>query len=268
MIFVNIDLVLAAIEYASKAALGKGIVSSYKPASCSYAECVNKHALPKLAKLHICIEAEVQKLLNVADIKSSLKAAGVSFIAYVLTSRFSLFTLAYALIIFAFSIPFVYTTFKTEIDAIVYQYYSCAKYGACKVCEQIKAIIKPHVDCALKKADPLIKNFKALVPGTALSTGSNGTSDEVSTSEKISESTAEPVDTAVNKSADGFSKAEKIIENHTDSVVITSSDSSNDVDEISAAEYTTGSTKLSHDLEASAQFSSLPVVDEIKAVST
>lgn len=170
--------VLAATEFVSKVVLKRGIVSSYKPASRSYATCFNKNALPLLADLNVRIEAEIHKIINVSDIELTLKAAGICFLAYVLTSAFSLYSLLVAFVVLAFTGPVTYHTYKSEIDTEVSKRVACAKSQACKVMKQAETKAKPYMDCAAKKVAPITKHLEGLLPDTLRTAGSNVTSTE------------------------------------------------------------------------------------------
>lgn len=210
-------------------------MSNYKPLARSYAECFNKKALPAVADFNIRAEAELHRLINVANVESTLKAAGVSFLAYLLTARFSIFSLLCTSIVLAFTGPFVYTTFKTEIDSAVEKYYSCAKSQACKYVDQAKSAAKPHVDTALALAEPVLKHVRAFLPDTHRTAGSNVKPEDDA-----------PVDVAAPD---------------------VTADLSSDADATIA--YATGSTKgASEDSTAlPRQTAGLQVVDEIKTAS-
>lgn len=180
--------VLAATEFVSKVILKRGIVSSYKPASRSYATCFNKNALPFLADLNVRIEAEIQNIVNVTDIELTLKAAGICFLAYVLSSAFSLYSLLVAFVVLAFTGPVTYHTYKSEIDAQVSKHMTCAKSQMCKAMKQAETKAKPYMDCVAKKAAPITKHLEGLLPNTSRTAGSNVTSTEKSFGTKADQS--------------------------------------------------------------------------------
>ena len=67
----------------------------------------------------MCIWKKVLIKLSSHDIETTLKAAGISYILYKLTSWFSLYTLIFIFVVLIFTVPVIYKTYKKEIDAAV-----------------------------------------------------------------------------------------------------------------------------------------------------
>ena len=85
--------VAAAAEYAGKLVTGQGFVTKYKPAAKSYAKQFNSEVLPQVARCSEKFEEQIQKVIYAHDIEVTLKAAGLSYVLYKITSWFSLYTL-------------------------------------------------------------------------------------------------------------------------------------------------------------------------------
>lgn len=120
-------LVSAAVEYAGKFVTGQGFVTKYKPTHASCAKRFNDEVLPLVAKATTKLEEEFQKIVYAHDIETTLKAAGISYVIYKLTSLISFFNLIATAVVLAFTIPGIYLQNKTEIDNIIAELTAQAK---------------------------------------------------------------------------------------------------------------------------------------------
>ncbi|RLV92232.1 Reticulon-like protein 1 [Spathaspora sp. JA1] len=149
-------LVSAGVEYVSKVVTGKGLITTYKPSSSqSCAKKFNEEILPHLSSVTVHFEEQFRKIVYAQDIESTLKAAGVSFIAYKLSSWVSVFTLISIAVGLLFTVPFVYTTYKKEIDAFVADASKCAKQKSGEVFDEAHKTLAPHLETLRKKSGPL-----------------------------------------------------------------------------------------------------------------
>ncbi|ODV77251.1 uncharacterized protein CANTADRAFT_302547 [Suhomyces tanzawaensis NRRL Y-17324] len=151
-------LLSAAAEYAGKLVTGQGFVTKYKPAVKSHAKHFNDEFLPLVAEFNLKAEQEYQKIVFAHDIETTLKAAGVSYVLFKVTSWFSLFTLITTAVVLLFTVPAFYVHNKKQIDALVAQYSQIAreKTSEYSKCAQSKA--SPYVNDLIKKTGP-VGNF-------------------------------------------------------------------------------------------------------------
>lgn len=149
-------LLSAAAEYIGKLVTGQGFVTKYlgtKPKS--QAQTFRKTVLPAIGDFAGAAETEIYKVVFAQDIESTLKAAGVSYILYKLTSWFSVYTLVFATVLLAFSFPPFYQRNKKEIDAAVAQYTKLAKDKASEAYAVAHKKAAPHLETLSKKSGPV-----------------------------------------------------------------------------------------------------------------
>lgn len=149
-------LISAAAEYAGKLVTGQGFVTKYlgtKPKS--QAQTFRKTVLPAIGDFAGAAETHIYKVVFAQDIESTLKAAGVSYILYKLTSWFSVYSLVFASVLLAFSLPPFYQSNKKEIDAAVAQYTKLAKDKASELYAVAHKKAAPHIDAISKKSGPV-----------------------------------------------------------------------------------------------------------------
>ncbi|CAH2350660.1 reticulon-like protein 1 [[Candida] railenensis] len=154
----------AAAEYAGKLVTGQGFVTKYKPATKSFAAKLNNEALPLIADFNLKLESEVQKIIYAHDLETTLKAAGVSYILYKLTSWFSLYTLLVTSVILTFTVPAGYFHNKKQIDAAVHKYSECAKAQASELYQKGHKAAAPHFDTLIKKTGPVGSFISSKIP--------------------------------------------------------------------------------------------------------
>lgn len=145
----------AVVEYSTKLVTGKGLVSTYKPACQSCAEKFNQQVLPHLSAANIKAEQRLKSIVFAENPEHTLKAAGVSYILYKLTSWFSIFTLITMATVLLFTLPFIYTNYKKEIDAAIANFSQCAKSKIAELRETAERNACPHIQNLLKKAGPV-----------------------------------------------------------------------------------------------------------------
>jgi len=148
-------LVSAGAEYAGKLVTGQGFVTKYKPTTKSFAKGFNESILPQVADFTVFLEAEFNKIAYSHDIETTLKAAGISYVLYKVTSWFSLYSLLVTAVLFFFSFPPVYQRNQIEIDAAVAEYTKLAKEKIAEFTKLAHEKAGPHIDQIIKKTGPV-----------------------------------------------------------------------------------------------------------------
>lgn len=149
-------LVSAAAEYAGKLVTGQGFVTKYLGSvPKSHSETLRSKVLPAVGDAAGAAEAYVHKIVFAQDIESTLKAAGVSYIVYKLTSWFSVYSLLVVSVLLAFSVPPFYKANKKEIDAAVAQFTKVVKDKTAEYTELAHKKAAPHIETLTKKSGPL-----------------------------------------------------------------------------------------------------------------
>lgn len=148
-------LVSAAAEYSGRILTGHGFVTKYLGKPKSHSRTFRDSVLPVLADAAEALESHVYRVGFAQDLESTLKAAGISYIMYKLTSWFSLYSLVFAAVLLAFSGPYIYTNNQKEIDAAVAQYTKCAKAKTTELTACAKSKMGPHLDALAKKTGPV-----------------------------------------------------------------------------------------------------------------
>lgn len=151
----NKFIVSAAGEYAGKLVTGQGFVTKYKPSSKTYAKTINESVLPSIGRGIEKLEEEFQKIVYSHDIETTLKAAGLSYILYKITSWFSFFTLLATSVVLLFTVPVIYVKNKKEIDAAVAQYSKLAKDKTAEYTKLAQDAAAPHVKTLVEKSGPV-----------------------------------------------------------------------------------------------------------------
>lgn len=164
-------LISAAAEYSGKLATGQGFVTKYLGKPKSQSSVLRESVLPSLANLAETLESRFHQVVYAQDIEATLRTAGVSYILFKLTSWFSLYSLVFASVVLAFSVPVVYQKNKKEIDAAVAHYTKLAKEKAA-----------PVLDAVAKKTGPIGSFIQTKFPTrTAGSTVGTSSVEEPST---------------------------------------------------------------------------------------
>lgn len=157
-------LVSAAGEYAGKLVTGQGFVTKYVGRPKKYADVFKTNVLPALGDVSDAVETQFHKVVFAQDIEATLKAAGASYILFKLTSWFSLYSLFFALVILAFTGPFVYSQNLKEIDAAVAQYTKLAKAKIAEITDLLHKKAAPHVETLAQKTGPVGQFVKSKFP--------------------------------------------------------------------------------------------------------
>lgn len=157
-------LAAAAAEYSGRVLTGQGFVTKYAGIPESKTDTFRNSVLPALADAAEAIEAGVHKVVYAQNIEATLKAAGVSYILYKLTSWFSLYSLIFATVILAFTGPFVYQSNKKEVDAAVAQYTKIAKEKTADYTKIAKEKVVPQLEALAKKTGPVGSFIQSKLP--------------------------------------------------------------------------------------------------------
>jgi hypothetical protein len=153
------------VEYASKLVTGQGLVSKYRPPqSKSCAKTFNEKVLPTLGDVATKLEDKLHRIIYAQDTECTLKAAGLSYIIYKITSWFSIFTLIATAVVLVFTVPAVYSRNKKEIDAIVAEYTKLIKQKTCELTKDARKAAGPHVKNILEKAGTVGALVKSKFP--------------------------------------------------------------------------------------------------------
>lgn len=194
-------LVSAAAEYVGKLVTGQGFVTKYTAHAPSYSKFVNDSILPAIGRFATCAESKVQRIVYAQDIELTLKAAGVSYVLYFVTSYLSLYTLAIVSVVLAFTVPFLYVQNKDEIDAAVAHYSKIVRQKSSELTDQAHKSVAPHLDTLAKKTGPVGDFIQSKFPTrTAGSTVGSGNDTSYNTG-----AGSEPV--AVEKPLEGAGSA-------------------------------------------------------------
>lgn len=149
-------LASAAAEYAGKLVTGQGFITKYLGTTPeSRAQTFRKSVLPAIGDAMGAAESHIYKVVFAQDIEATLKAAGAAYIAYKLTSWFSVYALACVSVLLAFSVPPVYMANKKEIDAAVAHYTKIARAKTAEFLELAHKKAAPHLEAIAQKTGPL-----------------------------------------------------------------------------------------------------------------
>lgn len=161
-----IGLILAAVaEYAGKIITGQGLVSKYKPAPHrALAGKLKQDVLPQLADSFAKAEEKFLRIVFAQDFECTLKAAGMLFLLYKITSWFSVFTLVMVSFIAVFTLPAIYLRNEKEINAFVAQNTKLIKEKTCEATKDIRKQVQPHLDALLQKSGPVGNFFQLKFP--------------------------------------------------------------------------------------------------------
>lgn len=195
-------LLSAGAEYAGKLIVGEGFVSKYAGSPNRKSETFRQLVLPALASFAECFEAELHKVVYAQDTEATLKAAGVSYILYKLTSWFSLYTLAFVTVILTFTVPFVYQQNKKEIDAAVAQYSKLARAKTSEYTALAHKKVAPHLDNFAKKTGPVGSFIQSKFP--TRTAGSTVGSPQAGSAHTTAPLAAEEPSTGVSTGASKF----------------------------------------------------------------
>lgn len=148
-------LISAGVEHASKLITGQGFVTKYLSKPISHSETFKQSVLPAIGDVFEAAEAYVHKVLFAQDIDATLKAAGVSYILFKLTSWFSVYSIVFATVLLAFSFPPFYQRNQKEIDAVIAHYSKIAKDKTSEYTAVACKKVSPHIEALAKKSGPL-----------------------------------------------------------------------------------------------------------------
>ena len=157
-------LAAAAAEYAGRVLTGEGFVKKYAGTPKLRIDTFRNSVLPVVGDAAEALETEVHRVVYAQNIEATLKAAGSSYILYKLTSWFSLYTLIFATVLLAFSVPYVYQSNKKEVDAAVAQYTKLAKDKSSEYTALAQDKVAPHLDAFAKKTGPVGSFIQSKLP--------------------------------------------------------------------------------------------------------
>lgn len=119
----------------------------------------------------------MQKIIFSQDIETTLKAAGLSYVLYKVTSWLSLYALIATSVVLVFTAPAVYFQNKKQIDAAAAHYSKLAKEKTAEYTELAHKQAAPHIETLIKKTGPVGSFISSKIPTrTAGSTVGSDTS--------------------------------------------------------------------------------------------
>lgn len=200
-LFLCTNIIVAAVaEYSGKLVTGQGFVSKYVPVrkeSC--AACFNKNVLPAVEKFTVCAESRVKSIIYGENLECTLKAAGLCYINYKLTSWFSIFTLLVIAVVAVFTVPTIYLGNRKEIDAAIQEHTKVLRAKTCELTKQAQKTIEPYINLLIEKSGPVGNFVKTQFPKTR--TAGSTVGDSKSTKYNISSDSSVGPKVAVPTSA-------------------------------------------------------------------
>lgn len=157
-VFYTVFLTTGTIEFVSKAFLGQGLVTKYGVKECPNTVGMIKPYVDNILKQLPVKQAKMRMLVFAYVPKNTFKAALVTYCLHKLFSWFSLWCLLFVGDLAIFSLPIIYKTYQTEIDAVLTKGCKCGKTKINQVSKQICDAVEPHV----KKIGPLNKFLQNL----------------------------------------------------------------------------------------------------------
>ncbi|ONH65503.1 Reticulon-like protein 1 [Cyberlindnera fabianii] len=135
-------------EYAGKVITGTGFVTRFRPAYTNAGQAVVVKILESLAN----------------------STGALSYVLYKITSWLSLYSLIFTATILGFTLPFVYETYQTEINAAVAEYSKVATAKASEYSKVAQEKAAPYIKQADEKLGPVSKFIKQKIPVRTAST--------------------------------------------------------------------------------------------------
>lgn len=106
----------------------------------------------------------MQKIIFAHDIEATLKAAGLSYVLYKVTSWLSLYALIATSVVLAFTVPAVYFQNKKQIDAAAAHYSKLAKEKTSEYADLAHKQAAPHIETLIKKTGPVGSFISSKIP--------------------------------------------------------------------------------------------------------
>jgi len=157
----SIALISSAVaEYAGKLVTGTGFVTRYRPSYNKTFSDKTSGFLQSLSQDLPTLEEEGQKLLYSFNIENTLKASGLFYILYKITSWLSLYKLIFISTILTFTLPAIYENYQDEINEAVVQFSGVAKEKAGEYSKVASEKAAPYLKQADEKLGPVSKFIK------------------------------------------------------------------------------------------------------------
>ncbi|KAI0465289.1 hypothetical protein LJB42_000516 [Komagataella kurtzmanii] len=160
----------ASAEFIGKIAVGQGFISRIRPDY--FAKLSSKAPLvaDHVAKYLSGFELKFQQLLYAENVENTFKAAGISYILYILTGLISVWWLLFVSTLVVFTVPKLYEIYQKEIDEAVTRYAEVAKNKADDLQTLAIEKSKPLLDKAETQLGPVGKYVKQAFPVRTAST--------------------------------------------------------------------------------------------------
>lgn len=210
----SIALISSAIaEYAGKLITGTGFVTRYRPSYNKTFSHKTNNFLQSFSQDLPALEEEGQKLLYSFNIENTLKASGLFYILYKITSWLSLYKLIFISTVLTFTLPAVYENYQDEINQAVVQFSGIAKEKAGEYSKIASDKAAPYLKQADEKLGPVSGFIKQRYQVRTASTtvGEQNSSAFTSGSQAVENTGAKKVSTNSSKQTNPFEVAEDAV---------------------------------------------------------
>lgn len=207
-------LIASAIaEYAGKLVTGTGFITRYRPSYNKTFSSQTSSFLQNLSQDLPALEEEGQKLLYSFNIENTVKASGLFYILYKITSWLSLYKLIFLSTVLAFTLPAIYENYQDEINAAVVKYSSVAREKAGEYSKVASAKAAPYLEKADAKLGPVSgfikQKYQVRTGSTAV--GEQNISAFTSGAQATDNTGAKKVSSSSSKSTNPFEVAEDAV---------------------------------------------------------
>lgn len=210
----SIALISSAIaEYAGKLVTGTGFVTRYRPSYNKTFSIKTSNFLQSFSKDLPALEEEGQKLLYSFNIENTLKASGLFYILYKITSWLSLYKLIFISTVLTFTLPAIYENYQDEINEAVVKFSGIAKEKAGEYSQIASEKAAPYLKQADEKLGPVSKFIKQKYQVRTASTtvGEQNASAFTSGAQATENTGAKKVSTTSSKQTNPFEIAEDAV---------------------------------------------------------
>ncbi|CCK68102.1 Rtn1p KNAG_0A04250 [Huiozyma naganishii CBS 8797] len=152
-ILYTVFLTTASLEFVSKLLFGQGVVTKYGIKECPNTVAAVKPYVDELLRQLPVQQARMRMLVFAYVPKNTFKAAVATYVLHKVFSWFPLWTVLFVGDLFLFTMPIVYRTYQTEIDAAVQQGCKLVKARAQCAGKKLCDAVEPHI----RKCPPLNK---------------------------------------------------------------------------------------------------------------
>lgn len=156
--------VSGAAEYVGKLITGQGFTTRLQPNTGGILPGLAEEYVPKLKPLAQKLQPKLCGIVFAHDVEATLKALFVAYLLYKITSWFSFYTLVFTAVVFAFTGPFVYSTYEKEINEAKEKYSLVAKNKAVEYRDLVHEQAKPYISQVHSKVSPYTLKLSGYLP--------------------------------------------------------------------------------------------------------